>query len=184
LPEVKEAGPGNIVPTSSTIMQLAIGDAIAISTMKQKKFGEKEFKRFHPSGSIGAKLKTVDDLMLKGKKIPFINENIKMQTALKIITKKKLGVLVVQNNTKKTNGIITDGQIRRISEKKGNLDNLKVKNVMTKNPISINKEVLAAKALSLMNLKRITSLCVHDGKTKNITIGIIHIHNILENNIQ
>ena len=184
LPEVKEAGPGNIVPTSSTIMQLAIGDAIAISTMKQKKFGEKEFKRFHPSGSIGAKLKTVDDLMLKGKKIPFINENIKMQTALKIITKKKLGVLVVLNNSKKTNGIITDGQIRRVSEKKGNLDNLKVKNVMTKNPISINKEVLAAKALSLMNLKRITSLCVHDGKTKNITIGIIHIHNILENNIQ
>ena len=69
LPEVKEAGPGNIVPTSSTVMQLAIGDAIAISTMKQKKFGEKEFKKFHPSGSIGAKLKTVDDLMLKGKKI-------------------------------------------------------------------------------------------------------------------
>ena len=184
LPEVKEAGPGNIVPTSSTIMQLAIGDAIAISTMKQKKFGEKEFKRFHPSGSIGAKLKTVDDLMLKGKKIPFINENIKMQTALKIITKKKLGVLVVQNNAKKTNGIITDGQIRRVSEKKGNLDNLKVKNVMTKNPISINKEVLAAKALSLMNSKRITSLCVHQGKSKNKTIGIIHIHNILENNIQ
>ena len=184
LPEVKEAGPGNIVPTSSTIMQLAIGDAIAISTMKQKKFGEKEFKKFHPSGSIGAKLKTVDDLMLKGKKIPFINENIKMQTALKIITKKKLGVLVVQNNAKKTNGIITDGQIRRVSEKKGNLDNLKVKNVMTKNPISIDKEVLAAKALSLMNSKRITSLCVHQGKSKNRTIGIIHIHNILENNIQ
>ena len=184
LPEVKEAGPGNIVPTSSTIMQLAIGDAIAISTMKQKKFGEKEFKRFHPSGSIGAKLKTVDDLMLKGKKIPFINENIKMQTALKIITKKKLGVLVVQNNTKKTNGIITDGQIRRVSEKKGNLDNLKVKNVMTKNPISVNKEVLAAKALSLMNSNRITSLCVYEGKSKNRTVGIIHIHNILENNIQ
>ena len=184
LPEVKEAGPGNIVPTSSTIMQLAIGDAIAISTMKQKKFGEKEFKRFHPSGSIGAKLKTVDDLMLKDKKIPFINENIKMRSALKIITKKKLGVLVVQNDFKKTNGIITDGQIRRISEKKGNLDNLKVKNVMTKNPMSVNKEVLAVKALSLMNSNRITSLCVHEGKSKNKTVGIIHIHNILENNIQ
>jgi len=184
LPEVKEAGPGNIVPTSSTIMQLAIGDAIAISTMKQKKFGEKEFKRFHPSGSIGAKLKTVNDLMLKGKKIPFIDENIKMRTALKIITKKKLGVLVVQNETKKTNGIITDGQIRRVSEKKGNLDNLKVKDVMTKNPISVDKEVLAAKALSLMNLNRITSLCVHEGNNKIKTVGIIHIHNILENNIQ
>ena len=184
LPEVKEAGPGNIVPTSSTIMQLAIGDAIAISTMKQKNFGEKEFKKFHPSGSIGAKLKTVEDLMLKGKKIPFINENIKMLEALKIITKKKLGVLIVQNNLKKTKGIITDGQIRRISEKKGNLDNLKVKNVMTKNPISVDKEMLAAKALSLMNSKRITSLCVHKNKIKSRTVGIIHIHNILENNIQ
>ena len=184
LPEVKEAGPGNIVPTSSTIMQLAIGDAIAISTMKQKNFGEKEFKKFHPSGSIGAKLKTVDDLMLKGKKIPFINENIKMLKALKIITKKKLGVLIVQNNSKKTKGIITDGQIRRISEKKGNLDNLKVKNVMTKNPISVDREMLAAKALSLMNSRRITSLCVHKNKIKYRTIGVIHIHNILENNIQ
>ncbi len=184
LPEVKEAGPGNIVPTSSTIMQLAIGDAIAIATMKQKNFGEKEFKKFHPSGSIGAKLKTVEDLMLKGKKIPFIDENTVMRKALKIITRKKLGVLIVQNNSKKTSGIITDGQIRRISEKKGNLDNLKVKNVMTKNPISVDKEILAAKALSLMNTKRITSLCVHENKNKNNTVGIIHIHNILENNIQ
>ena len=184
LPEVKEAGPGNIVPTSSTIMQMAIGDAIAISTMKQKKFGEKDFRKFHPSGSIGARLKTVEDLMLKGNKIPFINENTNMRLALKIITKKKLGVLVVQNNSKKTSGIITDGQIRRINEKKGNLDHLKVKNVMTKNPVSVEKEILAAKALSLMNSKRITSLCVHQKNLKNKTVGIIHIHNILENNIQ
>jgi len=184
LPEVKEAGPGNIVPTSSTIMQLAIGDAIAISTMKQKKFGEKEFKKFHPSGSLAAKLKTVEDLMLKGKRIPFINENVNMQRALKIITKKNLGVLVVQNNLNKTSGIITDGQIRRTNEKMGNLDNLKVKTVMTRNPITINKDTLAAKALSLMNSKRITSLCVHKNSNKKRTIGIIHIHNILENNIQ
>ncbi len=184
LPEVKEAGPGNIVPTSSTIMQLAIGDAIAISTMKQKKFGEKEFKKFHPSGSLGAKLKTVEDLMLKGKKIPFINENVNMQKALRIITKKNLGILVVQNNLKKTSGIITDGQIRRTNEKVGNLDNLKVKTVMTRNPISVNKDTLAAKALSLMNAKRITSLCVHKDTNKNRTIGVVHIHNLLENNIQ
>ena len=183
LPEVKEAGPGNMVPTSSTIMQLAIGDAIAISTMRIKKFGEKEFKRFHPSGSLGARLKTVEDLMLKGKKIPFINENSGMKTALKIITKKKLGVLVVQNSKKKTNGIITDGQLRRVSEKVDNFKDLKVKDVMTKNPISIDMQVLAAKALSLMNTKKITSLCVHN-KNKKKTVGIIHIHNILESNIQ
>jgi len=183
LPEVKEAGPGNLVPTSSTIMQLAIGDAIAISTMRIKKFGEKEFKRFHPSGSLGARLKTVEDLMLKGKKIPFISENSGMKTALKIITKKKLGVLVVQNSKKKTNGIITDGQLRRVSEKVDNFKDLKVKDVMTKNPISIDMQVLAAKALSLMNSKKITSLCVHN-KNKKKTVGIIHIHNILESNIQ
>ena len=152
--------------------------------MKQKKFGEKDFKKFHPSGSLGAKLKTVEDLMLKGKKIPFINENVDMHKALKIITKKKLGVLVVQNNLKKTSGIITDGQIRRINERKGNLDNLKVKTVMTRNPITVDKEILAVKALSVMNSKRITSLCVHKNFNKKKTIGIIHIHNILENNIQ
>jgi len=123
-------------------------------------------------------------LMLKGKKIPFINENVNMQKALKIITKKNLGILVVQNNLKKTSGIITDGQIRRTNEKVGNLDNLKVKTVMTRNPISINKDTLAAKALSLMNAKRITSLCVHKDTNKNRTIGVVHIHNLLENNIQ
>ena len=116
IPQTKEAE--GIVPTSSTTAQLAIGDALAISAMRYKKFDKMDFKKLHPSGSLGAKLKTVDDLMLKGKKIPFINENVKMKNALKIITKKKLGVLVVQNNSKKTNGIITDGQIRRINEKK------------------------------------------------------------------
>ena len=183
-PEVKEAGPGGIVPTSSTIVQLAIGDAIAIATMKQKKFGQKDFKKFHPSGSLGSKLKTVDDLMLTGKKIPFINENSNMSSALKFISRKKLGFLVALNTKKKTTGIITDGQIRRTSEKKGDLKQLKVRDVMTKNPISVESNVLAAKALSLMNSKRITFLCVHREKYKDKTIGVIHIHNILESNIQ
>ena len=183
-PEVREAGPGGIVPTSSTIVQLAVGDAIAIATMKQKKFGQKDFKRFHPSGSLGSKLKSVEDLMLTGKKIPFINENSNMKSALRFISRKKLGVLVARNKNKRTTGIITDGQIRRKSEKKGNLQKLKVKDVMTKNPISINAEVLAVKALSLMNEKKITFLCVHKKNKINKTIGVVHIHNILENNIQ
>ena len=184
IPEVREAGPGGIVPTSSTIVQLAIGDALAIATMKQKKFGQKDFKKFHPSGSLGSRLKSVEDLMLIGKKIPFISENSSMKNALKFISQKKLGVLVARNSKKRTTGIITDGQIRRISEKKGTLQQLKVKDVMTKNPISINADVLAAKALSLMNSNRITFLCVHKKGQKNKTIGVIHIHNILENNIQ
>ena len=99
----------------------------------------------------------------------------------KINSTYSLGV-VLKNG--KLLGSISDGDIRRFSEKKGNLDNLKVKNVMTKNPISVDKEMLAAKALSLMSARRITSLCVHKNKAKSRTVGIIHIHNILENNIQ
>ena len=122
--------------------------------------------------------------MLTGKKIPFISESSNMKNALKFISQKKLGVLVARNSKKKTTGIITDGQIRRISEKKESFKQLKVKDVMTKNPISVNADVLAAKALSLMNSNRITFLCVHKKKQKEKTIGVIHIHNILENNIQ
>ena len=183
LPEVKEAGPSSIVPTSSTIVQLSIGDALAIATMKYKKFGKSDFKKFHPAGSLSIKLKTVEDLMITGKKIPIINENLKMKNALNIITNKKLGVLIVKNLKGSTTGIITDGQIRRESQKNKDLQSLTVKKVMTLNPVSVNADMLAAKALSLMNLRKITSLCVHSKKNTKKTIGIIHIHNILEANI-
>ena len=113
-------------------------------------------------------------------KIPFINENSNMKNALKIITLKKLGTLIARNNKGETTGIITDGQIRRISQKNKNFHEQKVKKVMTKNPISVNKDTLAMKALSIMNENKITSLCVNNFTNKNKTIGIIHIHNILE----
>ena len=183
LPEVKEAGPSSIVPTSSTIVQLSIGDALAVATMKYKKFGKLDFKKFHPSGTLSIKLKTVEDLMITGKKIPIINENLKMKKALNIITNKKLGVLIVKNSKGSTTGIITDGQIRRASQKNKDLQDLTVSKVMTLNPVSVNTDMLAAKALSLMNFKKITSLCVHSKKNQKKTIGIIHIHNILEANI-
>ena len=183
LPEVKEAGPSSIVPTSSTIIQLSIGDALAVATMKYKKFGKLDFKKFHPSGSLSIKLKTVEDLMITGKKIPIINENLKMKKALNIITNKKLGVLIVKNSKGSTTGIITDGQIRRASQENKDLQDLTVSKVMTLNPVSVNADMLAAKALSLMNFKKITSLCVHSKKNQKKTIGIIHIHNILEANI-
>ena len=182
IPEVTEAGLG-IVPTSSTINQLSIGDALAISALNQKNINKKDFKKFHPSGNLGAKLRVVEELMITGDKVPFINENLKMKKALQIISKKKLGIIIVQNNKKITVGIITDGQIRRFNERSTNLQNLTVKKVMTKNPISISKDALAEKALSIMNNKKITSLCVKDSLKKNKTVGIIHIHNILANNI-
>tara|TARA_B100000131_G_C18068075_1_gene593352 strand:+ start:201 stop:1169 length:969 start_codon:yes stop_codon:yes gene_type:complete len=180
-PQVKESG--GIVPTSSTTVQLALGDALAIAVMKQKKFDKFDFKKIHPAGSLGAQLKTVEDIMLKGKKIPFVNENLKMKTALRILSNKKLGILVAQNKKKETKGIITDGQIRRFNQKKINLHSITVKQIMTKNPISIDKDALAAKALSIMNNKKITSLCVFNKKNKLKTIGVIHIHTILQSNI-
>ena len=180
IPKVIEAE--GIIPTSSTTSQLALGDAIAIATMKYKKFGKSEFKKLHPAGSLGAQLKTVEDIMLTGNKIPFVKENLNMKKALKILTNKKLGFLLVKNKKEETKGIITDGQIRRFSEKKQNLYQKNVNEIMTKNPISIEKNSLAAKALSLMNEKKITSLCVHNKKNKFKTIGIIHIHTLLQSN--
>ena len=182
IPEVTEAGLG-IVPTSSTINQLSIGDALAVASLNKKKISKKDFKKFHPSGNLGAQLRTVEELMIIGKKIPFVDENLKMKKALQIISNKKLGTLIVQNNKKITVGIITDGQIRRFNETSANLQDLTVKKVMTKNPISIEKDTLAEKALSIMNAKKITSLCVHNQKKRKKTIGIIHIHSILQSNI-
>ena len=179
IPEVTEAGLG-IVPTSSTICQLSIGDALAVATLNKKNISKKDFKRFHPSGNLAIKLKTVEDLMSIKERIPFITEESTMKLALKIITIKKLGTLIVINKRGKTTGIITDGQIRRVIQKNENLYSLKVRNVMTKNPIKINKDTLAIKALSIMNENKITSLCVYSSQNKNKTIGIVHIHNILE----
>ena len=151
--------------------------------MHYKKFGKLDFKKIHPAGNLGAQLKTVQDIMLTGNKIPFVKEDLKMKTAIKILSNKRLGILVVQNKLKKTSGIITDGEIRRFNEKKIYLPTMKVKDVMTKNPVSIDKNALAAKALSLMNSRKITSLCVYDQKDKFKTIGVLHIHNILDSDI-
>ncbi len=181
-PEVKEAGL-DIVPTSSTINQLSLGDALAISTLKKKKINDQDFKKYHPSGSLGEKLKTVEDVMLKQNKIPFINENTSMDKALKIMTKKKLGTLIARNKSNRTTGIITDGQVRRFNSKNISFNLLKVKDVMTKNPFKIEKNNLATKALSIMNEKKITSLCVYNKNKKTVTIGIVHVHNILNKEI-
>ena len=181
VPKVKEAG--SIVPTSSTTVQLALGDALAIAAMRHKKFDNMDFKKLHPSGSLGAQLKTVEDIMITGNKIPFINENLQMTKALKVLSEKKLGILIVRNKKKKTIGVITDGQIRRFNEKNLDFHLLPVKKIMTKKPIFIEKNELAAKALSLMNNKKITALLINEKKKPSITVGVVHIHTILQSNI-
>ena len=182
VPNVKEAGPGSFVPTTSTTNQLALGDAIAITCMIAKNFGKLDFKKYHPSGSLGIKLKTVGDIMLKGNKIPLIDFKKNIDKAVKIISKKNLGIGVI---TKKNNviGIVTDGDIRR--ESKNFSGNTKITYLMTKRPMFIGENTSAAKALSIMSDKKITSLIVSSDKDykkrKSMfkPIGIVHIHSLL-----
>lgn len=183
MPNIKEAGPENIVPTSSTTNQLALGDAIAIACMKFRNFDKFDFKKFHPSGTLSIKLKTVGDLMIKGKKLPLANENIKMKQAIRIINNKKLGVIIIQKKNGDTSGIITDGDLKRIAQKFDRFEEMQLKNVMKRSPITVTEDTLAASALSIMNSKKITSICVHKNNRMRKTIGLVHIHDILRSNI-
>ena len=178
IPEVKEAGEGAIVPSSSLITQTSIGSSLVIAVMKYKKHGIKVFRKLHPGGTLSKKLLSSGDLMVK---VPFVSENYKMKKTLKILSQKKLGLLVVRNKKKLTSGLIVDGDIKRASQKYKNLHDLKVKNIMTKKPLSVDKDMLAVQCLNLMNSKRITSLLVHKNNKKNKTIGVLHIHKVLEN---
>ena len=178
IPEVKEAGEGAIVPSSSLITQTSIGSSLVIAVMKYKKHGIKVFRKLHPGGTLSKKLLSSGDLMVK---VPFVSENYKMKKALKILSQKKLGLLVVRNKKKLTSGLIVDGDVKRASQKYKNLHDLKVKNIMTKKPLSVDRDMLAVQCLNLMNSKRITSLLVHKNNKKNKTIGVLHIHKVLEN---
>jgi arabinose-5-phosphate isomerase len=178
LPKVKESGL-EIVPTSSTTTQLSLGDALAIAVMKKNKISKLDFKRFHPAGNLGKKLKTVSELMLIKNKIPFVNENLNMEKALKIQNLKKLGFLVIINNEGLNTGIFTDGDLKRLIQKKKNIHNYKIKKFMTKNPYSIEENMLASEALKLMNKKKITNICVYKNENKKKITGVIHIHNLV-----
>ena len=180
IPEVLEAGHG-IVPTSSTTTQLAIGDALAIALMQKKKFSKLDFKKFHPSGTLGKKLKTAGDLMLTGNKIPFVKEDVLMKKALKILNSKKLGFIIAINKKGLTTGIFTDGDLKRLMQKKLKINNLRLKTFMTKKPFMIEKNNLAIDILKQMNKRKITNVCVYQKDNKRKTIGVLHIHNLIQN---
>ncbi len=179
IPEVQESGFG-IVPTSSTTSQLALGDALSIALMKRKNFGKLDFRKYHPSGNLGIKLKTAGDLMLVKKKIPFVYEKEIMKNALKILNAKKLGFLVVINKQGLNSGIFTDGDLKRLMQKKRKIDNIKIKSFMTKNPYIVEENTLASDVLSQMNKKKITNVCVYKKNNKRKTIGVLHIHNLIK----
>ena len=179
LPNVEEAGYG-IVPTSSTTAQLALGDALSIALMSKKKFNKLDFKKFHPAGSLGHKLKTASDVMLTKNKIPFVNENLDMKSSLKILNKKKLGFLAIINDRGINTGIFTDGDLKRIMQTNKFKNNLKIKKFMIKNPYIVEKNMLVSEILHQMNKKKITNVCVYSKENKKKIIGVIHIHNLLK----
>ena len=179
LPNVEEAGYG-IVPTSSTTAQLALGDALSIALMSKKKFNKLDFKKFHPAGSLGHKLKTASDVMLIKNKIPFVNENLDMKNSLKILNKKKLGFLVIINDRGLNTGIFTDGDLKRIMQTNKFKNNLKIKKFMIKNPYLVEKNMLVSDILHKLNKKKITNVCVYSKENKKKIIGVIHIHNLLK----
>jgi len=179
----EEACPLGIVPTASTTATLAMGDALAVALLIKRGYREEDFAFFHPGGSLGKKLFIkVKDLMHTGDALPLVSPDTSMTKAVMEISSKRLGVAIVADSDKKILGVITDGDLRRGIEKWGKaVFDMKAGEVMTKNPKTISEDELAAKALSIMESKSITSLAVPDldGKAK----GIIHLHDILRKGI-
>ena len=185
LPKVKEADVTGMVPTSSTTITLLLGDCLATTAMKIKNFSKEKFKLFHPGGNIGKSLLLAKDIMTTGSKMPVVDIKKSFSQTLKIMTKKKLGIIVVTKK-KFIEGIITAGDLRRELNKKSLNNN--IKDIVTKNPLLVSENLPASKALSIMSEKKITSLLVVPEKNvdkKNKTLkGIIHIHTLLQNGIQ
>ncbi len=181
LPKVREADPLGMVPSSSTSISLLYFDTLCIALMNKMKFSKEKFKIFHSGGNIGQNLLLVKDIMLTGKKLPIINSNKTINEAIKIINTKKLGIVIVTRSGGYVKGIISDGDIRRAIKNFNKND--KIEKIMSQNPIFVSSHTPASKALSIMNEKKITSLCVTSEKEinkKNKKLkAIVHIHNLL-----
>jgi arabinose-5-phosphate isomerase len=174
LPQVKEACPHGLAPTTSTVMQLALGDCLAIALLESKGFTARDFKTLHPGGQLGARLKFVGDLMHKGDRLPLAAADAVMTEAIVVMTEKALGCLGVIDSDGVLTGIITDGDLRRHM---GNgLLSRRAQEIMTPAPKTVSPELLASAALEMINASKITALfVVENGRP----VGIIHIHDLL-----
>lgn len=174
LPRAMEACPHGLAPTTSTTMQLTIGDCIAVALLEAKGFTAHDFKVFHPGGSLGAKLKFVADVMHTGDRLPLAHENEIMTQAIVTMTQKALGCLGVVDAQGHFVGIITDGDLRR--HMGGNLLNATAGQIMTRRPKTIPSTLLATAALEQINASRITVLFVVEN---GMPVGVLHVHDLL-----
>jgi arabinose-5-phosphate isomerase len=176
----EEACPLGLAPTASTTAALAMGDALAVVLLEKKGFKEEDFALRHPGGILGRKLLLrVEELMHRGDQIPLVHEETPMKEALFEITSKRLGVTGVVDSQGKLVGVITDGDLRRGLERKGDIFNLLAKELMTREPKTIPAETLAAKAVAVMEQYPITSLFVLDNGGEH-PIGVVHLHDLVK----
>jgi len=173
----REACPLGLAPTSSTTAALALGDALAVALLQRKQFKEEDFRRNHPGGSLGERLKvSVKEVMFTGIDIPSVLEENSLHQAITMLHEKNLGAVMVTDRKGLLVGILTDGDVRRIVVN-GFLPDVRLRDVMTRDPISITDNLLAADALSLMQRHEITILAVVDAGRR--LQGILHLHNLL-----
>jgi arabinose-5-phosphate isomerase len=179
-PVKREACPNNLAPTTSTTLQLAMGDVLAVCLMEQRKFGSEDFARFHPGGALGKKLtRKVEDIMVKGNQL-LVNLDNDFTQIVSAISSGRVGAIVVMNNDMVV-GIITDGDVRRALEKRSDIQNIQAKNIMSVNPQMIQGGALAVEAFRKMEEKSITQLVVVN--SQNQFLGVAHIHDLLREGI-
>ncbi len=177
----KEACPYNLAPTASTTVQLAIGDALAVSLLKKRNFLEEDFAKLHPGGSIGKKFLKVTDIMHRGDEVPLVKDSALLKDAIIEMNSKRLGLTGVIDDNLCLCGIIVDGDLRRaLLGSAENIIGRSVKNIMTKNPKTILKDALAVNALRKMEDLKITSLFAVESADNNKPAGVIHIHDIVK----
>ncbi|GGC80858.1 KpsF/GutQ family sugar-phosphate isomerase [Undibacterium terreum] len=173
----KEACPLNLAPTTSTTATLALGDALAVSMLDARGFGEEDFARSHPGGALGRRLLThVRDVMRTGEAIPQVTPDTRLTTALLEITKKGLAMTAIVDHDQRVLGVFTDGDLRRLMEKVQDFSQVIIADVMHKNPRTVRAEQLAVEAVELMETHRINQLLVADDSGK--LVGALHIHDL------
>ena len=174
LPKVRESCPHDLAPTSSTQIQLALGDALAVALLELRGFTASSFKIFHPGGKLAARLTSVQQLMHTGEEVPLVQRGTRMSEALLAIAGRRFGCAGILDEEGRLVGVITDGDLRR-HMCTGLLD-MYVDDVMTANPVTVDPDLLASAALELMNSRRITSLFV---VSQAVPVGVLHVHDLL-----
>ncbi|MDN5216411.1 KpsF/GutQ family sugar-phosphate isomerase [Fulvivirgaceae bacterium BMA12] len=175
-----EACPNNLAPTTSTTAHMALGDALAVCLLESRGFSNEDFARYHPGGSLGKKLYLKVNDIYPGNQLPLVKDDASVKEVIMEISGKRLGATAVVNAEKKLIGIITDGDLRRMLEKSTEIGNMSARDIMTQNPVTIQEDDYAVKALNIMQQKNITQLIVAG---REQVIGFVHLHDILKEGI-